>query len=233
MVKTESEKSQKKNGNSSKGGDEGASQSSNHSSKDNIDKIGVIFDRGIDLVETGLELGVNLVSKLGGVASDKASDILKTQTQEDSSGPKVNYEDLIRKFTGQSQEQTAPPEAPPNHRQEPENSQPLVSNRMPAFAGGEVTISFSIDNETHQGSKQLQFAAAADFVGDKTNFQINAKSFKINPSKISIAPMDFEKLVFSGKIPENAPPDAYRGLVTVSGEDEYQIPLVIIVSSPV
>ena len=232
MVKSESEKSKSNEEKSSHKKKEEKSQSQDQTSKENIDKIGILFDRGIDLVETGLELGVNLVSKLGGVASDKASDILKTQMQGEAPGQKESYEDLIRKFTGQNKEPEPPqPSSPP--QQEQENNLPVVSNRLPAFPGSEVKISFSIENESINESKQLKFDTVGYFIGDESNFQIEASAFKINPSKKSIAPMDFEKLVLSGKIPENAPPDIYKGLIAVSGEDQYQIPIVIIVSPSV
>lgn len=229
MVKTESQNSGENKENTSGEKKEERSQSYSQSSGDNIDKIGILFDKGINLVETGLELGVNLVSKLGGVASEKASDVLKTKMNE-APGQRENYEDLIRKFTGQQEPEPPRHEEPPQAHEEPENTLPVVSNRMSVAPGEEVKISFSIDNESHEASKQLQFAATGPFLGDKSGFQIEAKGFKISPSKISIAPMDFEKLVLSGKIPKNAPPDAYSGLITVSGQDQYQIQILIIVS---
>ena len=48
----------------------------------------------------------------------------------------------------------------------------------------------------------------------------------------TIAPVDFEKFVLKGVVPETVPPDVYRGVVVVRSDKDLFIPVVLVVTPP-
>ena len=47
----------------------------------------------------------------------------------------------------------------------------------------------------------------------------------------AIAPMDFEKFVLRGAIPETSPADIYHGSIAVTAEDSMRIPVLLVIET--
>lgn len=180
------------------------------------DQIASIFGKGLDLVEAGIGLGINVINKLG------EQIVLKM--------PKAEQPDPGHYYT--------PQEAMgPFYQEEPrfsaEASAPTkdfrVMNRIPIFPGSPVQVSFSINNDSPSSSKKLHLDIQG-FVGEVQKFQLDAQKFSIKPEDQVIAPMDFEKFILRGSIPPEAPADNYNGWIVVSGEEKFNILVTLIVT---
>lgn len=185
------------------------------------DQIGTILSKGLDLAEAGIGLGMNLIGKLGSMAQDQViGNIAKTV------------------MPGQYGAQNAPerPVAPPYRRGEDEPAGDAaeggmcIVNRRPLFPGSAVEISFSINNDSPAHARKVHIEIDG-FTGSAHGWNIPPELFSIRPADMEIAPMDFEKFVLAGAIPQDAPEDSYNGWLRLAGEEGLKMPVILAVTS--
>ena len=70
------------------------------------------------------------------------------------------------------------------------------------------------------------------FAGEFQQAAIDASVFTVKPAQKTIAPVDFEKFVLKGVVPETTPPDVYRGVVVVHSDKDLFIPVILVVTPP-
>lgn len=183
-----------------------------------------IMQRGLNIAEVSIGLGVNFVSRMSSILKDQVIDKIKSAqilTPEMSSPPPAS-----QYYNHQENEQQASPET----TQASNSDETLyLINRLSLFPADSVSISFSINNESLSAEKKIQISIE-DFVGTTQKFSIAAENFTVTPLEKIIAPMDFDKFVFNGTIPEKAQEDTYNGGIIVREEQEYRIPIVLVVS---
>ncbi len=198
----------------------------NDTSHTYVEQIEEMLNKGMDLTEAGVGLGVNVVTRL--------SSIFKTQVVDKL----INEQTLGAISTLASQPaapQPHPAEMPPEPGHEASQQDTVqqdanfLMNRLGAHPGGPVSISFSINNDSMAEKKQIKLSIE-DFRGQGQQIPIPANAFSVTPSRKSIAPMDFEKFVFKGAIPADAPNDTYHGGIVVSDDEQYRIPVVLVVT---
>lgn len=186
------------------------------------DQIGAILSKGLDLAEAGIGLGMNLIGKLGSVAQEQViGNIAKTV--------------MPGQYGAQNAQER--PTAPPYRRGEDEagdagaDSRAMcIVNRRPLFPGSAVEISFSINNDSPANARKVHIEIDG-FTGSAHGLNIPSELFSIRPADIEIAPMDFEKFVLAGAIPQDAPDDSYNGWLRLAGEDGIRMPVILIVTS--
>ena len=83
--------------------------------------------------------------------------------------------------------------------------------------GAPFAVSFSINNDSPLEAKQVSLAVAG-FTGERTGAPLSPAALAVSPSAASIAPMDFEKFVLHGAIPQETAPDVYYGAVSMGPE---------------
>jgi hypothetical protein len=183
------------------------------------DRINSLLTKGFDLMETGLNLGFNLVSKAENIAQDKVTDWVHT---------------TAKKYSQPAGKEKTAPKNTEKTEEKPDNQIAPVFNRLPLHSGGTARLSFSIENELTDREKKVTLSIGEVFAGDKSGFMIDGTTFSITPGKVAIEPLDFEKCVLSGPVPETAPPDNYIGSILVTDNEQYQIPVCLVVteSSP-
>ena len=194
------------------------------------DKIPIeeMVNKGLDLAETGIGLGVNIVARLGTIFKDQVFD--KISSSEMLSSVISNTSD--RDNQPETEQPHYPEETqPPTTGEQTENAEQIsyLFNRLPLYSGSDVSLSFSINNDSLTSEKEIQLKIEP-FVGQAQQYSIDVNAFSLTPSQIAIAPVDFEKFVIKGKIPEDAPEDTYYGWIIVSEEQTYQIPVALVVS---
>lgn len=178
------------------------------------DQFGALFSKGLDLAEAGLSLGVTLVNRVGVAAQEQIVERFMSQAAT-ASEPSMA---------------AAPPPPAPSAPDAPEPEVYGISNRLPLMPGGEVRVSFSINNDSMEAPKRVTLSLEG-FVGDAHGRRLNVAGFTVKPARKTIAPMDFEKFVLEGVLPPKAPQDVYRGWVIVSSDAELRIPVWLVVSS--
>lgn len=185
------------------------------------DQIGSILNKGLDLAEAGIGLGINLVSQLGSmvqgqainkiIGGEKAS-VVNTHTE-----PENTYSEYSKaEETGKDRRSSGYPDGT------------CIKNRMPIFPGNEVNISFSINNDSPSSTKKLKLGVEG-FIGEEHQFKLDHQAFSVHPSEKAIAPMDFDKFTLTGKLPKETPEDSYNGWIIISGEKQFRIPVTLIV----
>ena len=184
-----------------------------------------MVNKGLDLAETGIGLGVNIVARLGSIFKDQVFDKISTSEMLNSvisntsdSEPETEQAYYPEQTQAPATEQTATTE-----------QISYLFNRLPLFPGSDVSLSFSINNDSLTSEKEIQLKIEP-FVGETQQYNIDISAFSVTPSETAIAPVDFEKFVIKGKIPEDAPEDTYYGWIIVSEEQTYQIPVALVVS---
>ena len=182
--------------------------------KGRLDQMGTILAKGLDLAEAGVSLGVTILSRVSVAAQQKIREGLDAaaQTAEAAQGQ------------APANEQYAPPQA----EAEPEYG---LTNRLPLMPGAEVKISFSVNNDSMTDVKKVELKIQG-FAGDNQKAALDASTFSIKPAQKTIAPVDFEKFVLQGTVPETTPPDIYRGVVVVTSGKDLFIPVVLVVTPP-
>jgi hypothetical protein len=193
------------------------------------DQVGSVVSKLLELTETGFDLGTNFLSLLNSLA--------QSQLHE----PVHPGEGAYRVVPPQGSPEGVAAAAGPPPGPEPEpgaeaaavGSAPsyCIINRLPLLPGSPVQVSFSINNDLPQTKRKLHVAVGG-FVGAARGFDLDDRSFAVQPSEKTISPMDFEKFVLKGKIPKDAPEDTYNGWVTVDGDEEMRIPVVLVVTAP-
>jgi hypothetical protein len=181
----------------------------NHSDlKARIDRFGDLLGKGLDLAEAGLSLGLTVVGTLGAAAHKKIFEKVIDATAPDLEAAATTA--------------SAPAPAAPNA------AAFGITNRLRLAPGMPVSISFSINNDSAASNKQVALRIEP-FTGEKTGALLPPASLSVAPETAAVAPMDFEKFVLQGSIPENSPPDIYHGTIAVNAEDAMRIPVVLVV----
>ena len=170
------------------------------------DQIGAIIVKTLDLAEAGLSLGITVLTKAGAAAQEA----LAERAPAPDGRPAADS-----------------PSAEPPLEEEPF----FLANRLPLAPGGEVHVSFSITNDSLVEPKRVS-VQIADFVGETDGVRIPSDAFAVRPARKTIAPVDFEKFVLTGKLPAATPPDVYRGAVVVGSTEELSIPVRLLVAAP-
>jgi len=171
------------------------------------EQLGAIIVKTLDLAEAGLSLGITVLTRAG------------TAAQEALTAPPG----AVQHNGGRA----APPEeaAPAPAEQDPF----FLTNRVPLTPGAAVRVSFSITNDSLVEPKRVALRIEA-LVGEVNDVRLG--DFAVRPARKTIAPMDFEKFVLAGELPQAAPPDVYAGMVIVTSTDEMSIPVRLIVEAP-
>ena len=81
----------------------------------------------------------------------------------------------------------------------------------------------------HMRERRLPATAQAS---DNEKGSLDAAGFSIKPAQKTIAPVDFEKFVLQGTLPETIVPDVYRGVVIVASDKDLAIPVILVVTPP-
>lgn len=178
-----------------------------------------IFNKGLDLVESGFSLGVKVLNRLG--------EQITIKTPGAERPPEEGYYYPPPEETGHFYQQE--PKVSEETSGYPKNLH--VVNRLPLFPGSPVQVSFSINNDSSSSAKKLQLKIEG-FLGEAHQFQIDARTFSIQPAERVIAPMDFEKFVLTGNIPPESPVDTYNGWIVISGEENFNILVSLVVTMP-
>jgi hypothetical protein len=186
--------------------------------KQRLDQVSTILAKGLDLAEAGVSLGVSIISRVGAAAQQKFREGMETAAAAGAtaagSGPA-------------QQAEAVPPVAAEAAAREPEPTYG-ITNRLPLIPGGEVSISFSVNNDSMTEPKKVALRIEG-FSGDAYGALLEVSTFAIEPAQKMIAPVDFEKFILRGKVPTEAPPDVYRGTVLVVSGNELKIPVVLVV----
>lgn len=179
--------------------------------RERLDQMGVILAKGLDLAEAGVSLGATILNRVSVAAQQKIREGL------DAAG----------------QPPPAPSGAAPEEPAEPGEAEAAygLANRLPLTPGGPVSISFSINNDSMTEVRKVEFRLRG-FAGDTRQAAIDAATFAVKPAQKTIAPVDFEKFVLKGVVPETVPPDVYRGVVVVRSDKDLFIPVVLVVTPP-
>jgi hypothetical protein len=178
-----------------------------------LDQVGVILAKGLDLAEAGVSLGVTILNRVSLAAQQKMR-----EGQEGAAQP----------YPGAGRQPAEPPFEAAEPDQEPQYG---LSNRLPLVPGGEVKISFSVNNDSMTEVKKVAFRVQG-FAGENHKAALDPAAFAVRPAQKTIAPVDFEKFVLQGAIPQSTPPDVYRGVVVVNSDRDLFIPVVLVVTPP-
>jgi hypothetical protein len=186
--------------------------------RERLDQMGTILAKGLDLAEAGVSLGVTILNRVSLAAQQKIREGLDSAAQSQSEA--------------QPGAQPGPPGATPDAPAESaEADQYGLTNRLPLTPGGEVRISFSVNNDSVTDVRKVEFKVQG-FAGESQQAAIDASAFAVKPGQKTIAPVDFEKFVLKGVVPETTPPDVYRGVVVVHSDKDLFIPVILVVTPP-
>jgi len=170
-----------------------------------------LVSKVLELADAGVGLGINVVSLLANFAKLQAGGAPAMPQQPPSAlDPQ--------------------PHPAPGPAGEPTPGRNYcIVNRMPLHPGDPVKVSFSINNDMADASKNLSLSCTG-FVGATHGFAIPDGVFSIDPASAAIGPMDFERFVLTGVVPAEAAPDSYNGWISVAGDEQLRIPAVLMVN---
>ncbi len=176
------------------------------------DQIGGILKKSLDLAETGLTFGIQLFSRL--------TRVVQNQTSEPGGYPagEPGYA-----YPAPGAEPTDWVGAPAPATEPQASAQTAIANRLPLAPGDPVSISFSINNDSASVPRTLSVSVEG-FTGEAYRFQLQPGAFSVKPGRRTIGPLDFDKFVLLGRLPDDTPPDTYWGAIAVSGEESFRIP---------
>jgi len=202
--------------------------------EDNGIQIEEMVNRGLDLAEVGIGLGVNIVARLGTIFKDQVfdkfsgSDILGSVMSDMPAGQQGEDANRHNQDTGfEDQTQTQNNAAASSTQEE----QPYyLFNRVTLSPGGDLSLSFSINNDSLTSPKQVEITVE-DFIGETKNEALDASLFSVSPDKTEIAAADFEKFTLKAKLPADIPTDTYHGRIIVEEQQIYRISVVLFVST--
>lgn len=189
------------------------------------EQLGTILNRTLDLVEASIGLGANLVAMLGTLAQEQIA-VKTTGDEGPESGPYRSSQEYAGADAGSPFYQE---ESGPAAKQVDPTNKLRVTNRQPLSPENPVRLSFSINNDSSAPMK-LRLDVEA-LVGENNGFHMERNTFSVRPAEKTISPMDFEKFILTGKIPKKVPTDYYNGWIRVSGEEDFKIPVTLIVTS--
>jgi F0F1-type ATP synthase membrane subunit c/vacuolar-type H+-ATPase subunit K len=184
--------------------------------KARLDRFGDLLGKGLDLAEAGLSLGLTVVGTLGAAAQQKIFEKMMEATAADPAAPAAAAAAAAPPAAG-----AAPADAPPAFG---------ITNRLRLAPGMPVSISFSINNDSAAAPKQVALRVEP-FTGERTGAMLPPASLSVTPEAAAIAPMDFEKFVLRGAIPETSPADIYHGSIAVTAEDSMRIPVLLVIET--
>lgn len=180
--------------------------------RDATEQTGSILKKVMELTDASIGLGINVVSMLTSMA--------QAQFGGSKPAPEETY----------AAPADAPAEPPaPDGRAAP--AQYGIFNRVPISPGGQVRVPFAINNDLPRSPKSL-VVSAHGFAGATRGFQLDDAAFSVEPSEKVIAPLDFEKFLLVGVVPEDAPEDTYNGWILVGGDEKMKIPAVLAITKP-
>ncbi len=183
--------------------------------KARLDRFGDLLGKGLDLAEAGLSLGLTVASTLGAAAQQKIFEKMMEATVPEPAAPAPVPAAPPPPATGSA----APPDAQPAFG---------ITNRLRLAPGMPVSISFSVNNDSAAAPKQVALRVEP-FTGERTGAMLPPASLSVTPEAAAIAPMDFEKFVLRGAIPETSPADIYHGSIAVTAEDSMRIPVLLVI----
>lgn len=186
--------------------------------RERLDQMGTILAKGLDLAEAGVSLGVTILNRVSLAAQQKIREGLDSAAQSQP-GAQPGAQPGSSGVT---------PDAP---AESAEADQYGLTNRLPLTPGGEVRISFSVNNDSVTDVRKVEFKVQG-FAGESQRAAIDASAFTVKPGQKTIAPVDFEKFVLRGVVPETTPPDVYRGVVVVRSDKDLFIPVILVVTPP-
>jgi len=181
--------------------------------KTRLDRFGDLLGKGLDLAEAGLSLGLTVVGTLGAAAQQKIFEKMMETTPSEPASPAAPPPPAAAP--------AASPDAPPAFG---------ITNRLRLTPGMPVSISFSINNDSAAAPKQVALRVEP-FTGERTGAMLPPASLSVTPEAAAIAPMDFEKFVVSGTIPDTSPADIYHGSIAVTSEDSMRIPVLLVIET--
>ena len=199
--------------------------------EDNGIRIEEMVNRGLDLAEVGIGLGVNIVARLGTIFKDQVfdkfsgSDILGSVMSDMS--PEQQDDNINRNNQDTGFENQAQNNAAASSTQEEQSY--YLFNRVTITPGSELSLSFSINNDSLTSPKQVKITVEK-FIGETKHEELDASLFSVSPDKIEIAAADFEKFILKAKLPADIPTDTYHGRIIVEEQQIYRIPVVLFVS---
>jgi hypothetical protein len=204
-----------------------------------LDQLGAIVDKGLDLVEVGLALGIKLANRLSSALQVQVGDAAEAAgapygPQGPAYGAAGPYPGPQGPAYGSAEpypgpQMSAPPRQPPREPEAPPQYG-FVINRTPLGPGDPVRVSFTINNDSPTAAKDLSLRVEG-FVGHVHGARFDGTAFSVEPADQVIAPMDFDKFTLYGAIPDDAIGDAYGGWIVVSGEEDLRIPVRLVVST--
>lgn len=193
--------------------------------KERVDQIGTIMAKGLDLVETSINLSINLMNRFTSAVGERIINRIGDVSASQGGMQEPPPDGSSMSGVPFQQDMTGPGVA---------DSQPgsmYVVNRLPLLPGSPVKVSFSINNDSPSTPKRLRLRVEG-FVGEMHGAELNGSDFSVKPASKVIAPLDFDKFTLIGAIPQNAPGDAYNGCVVVSeGLEELRIPVRLVVNA--
>lgn len=199
------------------------------------EQVGAIIVKTLDLAEAGLSLGITVLSRAGAAAQGAITDRMPVAPgAAPAPGQGPGYAD------GHAHPDAHARYEPPSHAPTDRDAEPQVSpeddafflaNRVPLAPGGEVRVSFSITNDSLLDAKRVSLRVEA-LVGEHQGVRLDGGAFAVRPARKTIAPVDFDKFVLVGTVPDAAPADVYRGAVIVHSSEEMTIPVRLIVAVP-
>lgn len=186
------------------------------------DQLGATLAKGLDLAEAGLSLGLTLINRFGSMvqesilasASDRPHPSAQPQPGHHGDGPE--------------------PTAAGRSSQDPAGAAEesyCIANRLPVTPGQRTQVSFSINNDSPSAARQVRLELDG-FVGQVSGTKFSCTGFIVKPNAKTIAPMDFEKFVLRGEVPQGIPSDVYHGKVIVVSDQAFEIPVKLLVVPP-
>lgn len=173
--------------------------------KARLDRLGEIVGKGMDLAEAGMNLGLTIIGTVGTAAQQRFP------AQPSGGTPPVQ--------PGAQAAAPADQDAPPGYG---------ITNRLPIAPGNPISISFSVNNDSVSAPKQVSLSVEG-FAGEEPNAVLPPDCLRVVPATATIAPMDFEKFVLEGKLPDDARPGIYQGAVRVVSDLDITIPVWLMV----
>jgi hypothetical protein len=180
------------------------------------DQLRAIFEKGLDLAEASLSLGLTVINRVGSAAQEQILSVTRNPQQAGATAP-PDSEQAATARTGR------PAGAPASEPPPAEEPQYYITNRLPLAPGAPVKVSFSINNDSVATPKKVRLRLEG-FTGETEGARIADTGFTLTPALKTIAPMDFEKFV-----PPETPPDVYHGSVVVSAGEEFRIPVRLVI----
>ncbi len=201
--------------------------------EDGVIQIEEIVNKGLDLAEVGVGLGVNIASRLGSIFKDQVFEKLNTTGIVDSVMSNIATGQQDEKVYGDINNQQFEERPPAQNVTEPattENQQSYyLYNRLTLLPGCKLSLSFSINNDSLISTKKIGITVDK-FIGDTHHDELDSSLFSVIPDKTEIAAADFEKFILKATIPADSSADTYRGWINVEEQQTYRIPVVLLIS---